>query len=97
MRLSMLPSLAMNMKQNYGKKDVLKLFEIAKAYSKREGELPDEQYQLCVAVNTDFYDLKGDLQALFASLNLGSIVFEEVAHQAFHPGKSAEIVPTDKT
>ncbi|MDP1603097.1 MAG: phenylalanine--tRNA ligase subunit beta [Legionella sp.] len=39
----------------------------------------------------DFYDLKGDLQALFSSLSLKDVAFESAEHVALHPGKSAKI------
>ncbi len=94
MRMSILPSLAMNMKQNYGKKDVLKLFEIAKSYFKREGELPDEQYQLCIAVNTDFYDLKGIIESLFHSLHIRNHTFVESHIDSFAKKEQAVIIDT---
>lgn len=37
----------------------------------------------------DFYDLKGDVEALFAGLPLR---FEKAAHPALHPGRSARIL-----
>ena len=37
----------------------------------------------------DFYDLKGDLEALFAPRRLA---FERVAHPALHPGRSARVL-----
>ncbi|MGQ3892134.1 phenylalanine--tRNA ligase subunit beta [Legionella sp. CNM-4043-24] len=40
----------------------------------------------------DFFDLKGDLQALFAALNLSHVRFEPAEHHALHPGKSAQLV-----
>lgn len=40
----------------------------------------------------DFYDMKGDLQALFASLNLSNIHFVAAKHDALHPGQSARIL-----
>lgn len=40
----------------------------------------------------DFYDLKGDLQALFASLQLRAVTFVSAHHSAMHPGKSAKIL-----
>lgn len=40
----------------------------------------------------DFFDLKGDLQALFASLNRSDVRFEAAEHQALHPGKSAQMI-----
>ncbi|OCH98199.1 phenylalanine--tRNA ligase subunit beta [Legionella jamestowniensis] len=39
----------------------------------------------------DFYDLKGDLQALFAFLHIDDVKFEAEKHPALHPGKSARI------
>lgn len=39
----------------------------------------------------DFFDLKGDLQALFDHLNLSHIDFIATEHPALHPGQSAAI------
>jgi phenylalanyl-tRNA synthetase beta chain len=39
--------------------------------------------------NADFYDAKGDLEALFAPRELR---FERVAHPALHPGRAATVV-----
>ncbi|ASQ45069.1 phenylalanine--tRNA ligase subunit beta [Legionella clemsonensis] len=39
----------------------------------------------------DFFDLKGDLQALFALLHLDEVDFQAAEHPALHPGKSARI------
>ncbi len=40
----------------------------------------------------DFYDLKGDLQAMFVGLHLDEVEFITEGHSALHPGKSAKIV-----
>lgn len=40
----------------------------------------------------DFYDVKGDLQALFDSLSLTDVEFNRAEHAALHPGKSAQII-----
>jgi phenylalanyl-tRNA synthetase beta chain len=40
----------------------------------------------------DFYDMKGDLQALFSSLQLNDVSFESSEHEALHPGKSARML-----
>lgn len=40
----------------------------------------------------DFYDLKGDVQAIFDSLNTHSIRFVPAIHPGLHPGQSAQIV-----
>lgn len=40
----------------------------------------------------DFFDLKGDLQALFASMHYEEVKFVPALHPALHPGKSAAIM-----
>lgn len=40
----------------------------------------------------DFYDMKGDLQALFAMLQLPEVRFVAALHPALHPGQSARIL-----
>jgi phenylalanyl-tRNA synthetase beta chain len=40
----------------------------------------------------DFFDLKGDLQALFSLENLETIDYKADSHPALHPGKSARIL-----
>ncbi|MES1940700.1 phenylalanyl-tRNA ligase subunit beta [Salinisphaera sp. T5B8] len=39
----------------------------------------------------DFFDIKGDVEALFAGVP-GRLTFEAAAHPALHPGRSAQIV-----
>jgi len=70
MRLSLLPSLYKNIKDNYGKKDTLKFFEIAKVYLPKDGDLPEEKYRLAMVFNTDYFDLKGVIEALINELNI---------------------------
>ncbi len=41
------------------------------------------------ARGVDFYDVKGDLEALFAPARLG---FEPVSHPALHPGRAASVL-----
>lgn len=40
----------------------------------------------------DFYDLKGDVQSLFSLLKLSQVKFIAAAHDALHPGQSAQIL-----
>lgn len=75
MRLSLIPSLYKNLAENTGKKEILKFFEIAKVYyknnPKEKTSFPaNEIYRLAIAVNTDYLDLKGIIEALFKELNL---------------------------
>lgn len=75
MRVSLLPSLTKNIKDNEGKKDILKFFEIAKVYHPQPHELPQEQYKLSIATNTDFFDLKGIFEALMRELHIEEYSF----------------------
>lgn len=44
----------------------------------------------------DFYDMKGDLEALFIKFSLTDVSFIKAIHPALHPGKSAEIIINNK-
>ncbi len=70
MRLSLLPSLIKNIKDNEGKESELKFFEIGKTYEPVKDNLPAEEYHLAVATNTDFSDMKGIVDALLKELNI---------------------------
>jgi phenylalanyl-tRNA synthetase beta chain len=51
------------------------------------GPLQDEQWGVATR-SVDFFDLKADLEALFAPLVLR---FEKIEHPALHPGRSASV------
>ncbi len=70
MRTHLMPSLIKNIKDNEGKRDVLKFFEIAKTYKPQLNELPIEEYKLGIVTNTDYFDLKGIVDALLRELNI---------------------------
>ena len=78
LRMSLLPSLFKNISENKGRKERAKLFEIAKVYipvgNKNICSLPQEIYRLGIAVNTDYSDLKGIIEAIYKELNIN---FEE--------------------
>ncbi|KKP52411.1 MAG: Phenylalanine-tRNA ligase beta subunit [Candidatus Roizmanbacteria bacterium GW2011_GWA2_33_33] len=82
LRISLLPSLKKNIKENQGKKDVLKFFEIGKVYipvgNKDLCSLPQEIYRLGIAVNTDYYDLKGIIEAVYKELNIEQLLIPEI-------------------
>ena len=75
LRTSLIPSLVKNCKDNEGKKDDLRLFEIAKTYHYKVGQLPDEKRYLTLATNTNYYDLKGILETVFDQLKIKDIIF----------------------
>lgn len=75
MRISLLPSLYKNVKDNsekarYNTAPGLRLFEIGKVYLPKKGELPDEIYKVGIAINTDYFDLKGIIEAIYKELNI---------------------------
>ncbi len=76
MRQSLLPSLFKNIKDNQGKREVLRFFEIAKVYHPKKNDLPEERYKLGIAVNTDYFDLKGIVEALLKELNIDNFDFQ---------------------
>lgn len=81
MRKSLIPSLYKNVKDNTGKKDSLKFFEIAKVYIPQQNNLPKEEYRLAVATNTNFYDLKGIFESLYKELNISSLFSEKIVNK----------------
>jgi len=96
MRRSLAPSLVKNIRDNIGKKDTMKLFEIAKIYTPREKDLPEEQYVLTVAVTTDFFDLKGILEGLFAELNIRNFSYNSKEFNLLSPNTSTAIMSDKK-
>ena len=84
------------MKNNYGKKEILKFFEIAKTYAARENELPIEEYKLALAVNTDYFDLKGIIESLFNRLNIELPLFSKGTFSGFAPNIQA-VISSKKT
>ncbi len=84
----------------------IRLFEIGRRFLSHAGRI-DEQLMLAGAVTgealpeqwaagrraVDFYDVKGDVEALLALSHAG-FAFEPVSHPALHPGQAAEIVRT---
>src|SRR3989344_6428809 len=97
LRTSILPSLIKNIKENEGKRDILKFFEIAKVYEKKQSDLPNEIYRLGIAVNTSFADLKGIIEAILRDLNIKAYVTKKWVSQHFAKNLSAEILIADRS
>jgi phenylalanyl-tRNA synthetase beta chain len=90
MRRSLLPTLLEALGQNLRERERVLLFEIGRAYLRREGELlPDEPRRLALAMAgmrdattwltpkpepMDFFDLKGVVETLLARLNIGESI-----------------------
>ncbi|CEG55823.1 phenylalanine--tRNA ligase subunit beta [Legionella fallonii] len=106
MRVGMWPGLLASMIYNiHRQQNAIKFFEVGVVFDVNQGQL---QERACVAgllvgeqgnANWsettryfDFFDLKGDLQALFASLKIEQAEFIPATHDALHPGQSAQII-----
>ena len=102
MRSSMLGGLLEALRTNLARRQPrVRLFEIGGGFSAAPGGYTQHD-RLCglayglaqpeqwaeAARNIDFYDVKGDIESLFAPF---SVSFHAKAHSASHPGRSAEI------
>ena len=107
MRSSLIPGLVASIEYNVRhKQDRVRLFEIGRCFEKQGAEyvqpiriaaaafgdaLPEQWAERGRRI--DFYDVKSDLDALFAPRR---VRFEADAHPAFHPGRAAKIVDGDR-
>jgi len=107
LRRSLLASVLEVLERNSRLRDTLELFEIGQVFLPKAGQtLPDEPRRLVIALtglrhhphwggadtgSLDFFDLKGLLEALAASLHLDGLTFEAAQDPSFHPGKCAAL------
>ncbi len=73
LRTSLIVSLFKNIKDNTGKKETIRLFEIAKIYLPKKKDLPNEIYKVGIVTNTDYFDLKGIIEAIYKELNISFV------------------------
>ncbi len=108
MRRILMPGLLEVMAHNARLRDRLWFFEIGPVYHPVEGtELPAEPRRLAIGMagrvapaswrdpdpsRTDFFDLKGEVEALLRGLHLHAVGFEPTTHPAFAPGRTARLV-----
>jgi phenylalanyl-tRNA synthetase beta chain len=91
LRTSLLRGLLGSARHNIdvGNEDVA-LFEIARAYLPRDGDLPDERRHLGGIVQGGFFRAKGAVERVFEALKLEPR-FERARHDSLHPGKAAAV------
>ncbi len=105
MRQTLMPGLLEVMGQNARLRERLWFFEIGPVYLPRSAsELPDEPRRLAIGmagrlapaswrdtdpIRTDFFDLKGVVEALCQGLHLQTVGFEPTTHSTFAPGRTA--------
>ena len=98
MRTSMVPSLLKILSVNYAKRNAnASLFEISHIYEKKEdeNELPEHKEMLSLAEYGDFsfFDIKGDIEALFKALKIKDFSFAAYTEEPYmHPGMCAKVL-----
>lgn len=106
MRVSLWPGLLAAMMHNVHRQhSALKLCETGKVFLLNGDQVEEKPVCAGLIVGShgeyhwagpsgtyDFFDMKGDLQALFTALKLDSIQFIPEQHTALHPGKTAKIL-----
>lgn len=95
MRTSLLPSLVKNIKENQGKRDLLKFFEIAKVYYPQVKDLPKEIYKAAIATNSSFSDLKGIAETLLRELNITDYEVRKSKVHVFSKNEVVDFVVND--
>ncbi|MDO8437464.1 MAG: phenylalanine--tRNA ligase subunit beta, partial [Nitrosomonadaceae bacterium] len=107
MRSSLLGGLLGALRTNLARKHSrVRLFEIGGCFSAEAGSYAQDERMAGLAYggalseqwglparNVDFYDVKGDVESLFAPRNLS---FQAAEHPASHPGRSACILFDDR-
>lgn len=108
MRSSLIGGLVGALRFNQNRKQSrVRLFEVGACFAKSEGKYVQTQRLSGIACGSclpeqwgavakpvDFYDVKADIEALFAPLTLR---FVAATHPALHPGRSAQILVGEKT
>lgn len=91
LRTDLLPSLVDVARRNAEVgNERIELFEIARVYLPRGGELPEERLHVAGIVEGGFSRTKGVVEAVYAMLKATPRV-EPGRHQLLHPGKTAEL------
>lgn len=102
MRTTALPSMLEVLGLNFSRRNMdVKLFELATIYlPKNDSPLSDEQTILTLGAygnGTGFFELKGCIEALMASLRIGKLRFSAVKdNPSYHPGRCAAIYSGEK-
>jgi phenylalanyl-tRNA synthetase beta chain len=99
----LIPALDKNVKRQQSR---VRIFESGLTFIKSESGLPEQRKKIAGAItgalyseqwneatrDVDFYDLKGDVEALLTEASAQSFEFEKTSHSSLHPGQSAKIL-----
>ncbi len=96
MRTVSLPSMLETISRNYNNRNAsARLYELARVYRKSQEKLPTEPKILTIGAygdGMDFFDLKGDIDAIISGLGLSSVKYQaEHENPSYHPGQCANI------
>ena len=97
MRTIALPSMLAILAKNYAYHNAdVKLYELAKVYLPKEGQLlPEEPKRLllgCYGAKVDFFRMKGEIEAVFKGMNVRKAAYTAVKdNPSYHPGRCAKI------
>lgn len=97
MRTVALPSmLAILARNNAYHNDAVKLYELAKVYLPKPGQiLPDEPKHLVLGIygeHEDFFKMKGEIEAFLRGMNVPEARYTAEKHDpTFHPGRCARV------
>ena len=112
LRSTTVPSMVQALRWNLDRgQDDLRFFEVGKTYTSRSPGLPDERRVLTLGLcgrrrpasvhdgerPLDFFDLKGDLEALLAAFQIRGLQFEPEAGPYYEAGQSGRFVAAAQT
>jgi phenylalanyl-tRNA synthetase beta chain len=103
MRTTTLPEMLQVLSRNYNHRtEIVRLFEFGKVYFPKAlpvSELPEERLMITLGMygETDFYDIKGNVEALIDAIGIKDCEFEPLKdNPSFHPGKTALLLVNGK-
>ena len=103
LRLSLIPNLLKNVKDNFKYFDEIRIFELGKMFGKEQKDKPTEKRMLTGLITQkqgedEFYRLKGVIDSLLNKLGISNVWYdsyqqtpEESRLKIWHPKKSSEI------
>lgn len=105
LRVSLVPEMLKNVRENLKHFKDFRIFENGRTYEKSSGVLPNEKKILAGVVVLEnqkdgvFYDAKGCVESLLNNLGIEGYYFEakSIANDLWHAGRSAEIKVNQKT
>jgi phenylalanyl-tRNA synthetase beta chain len=94
LRRSIVPSLLQARRLNETlSNSTIELFETAKVYLPRPGNLPDERWMLAITSGEDFLHMKGTIESMLTALKASeSLDFDDFQHQLLETSRTVRIL-----